>query len=78
MEYFASQAGWKPKNGLRCAISNLSVTTENLQAAESSIRDADIAEEIANLTRDQILVATSTAVLAQANLSPQSVLQLLG
>lgn len=66
------------QNRLLRAISNLAVTTENLQAAESSIRDADIAEEIANLTRDQILVATSTAVLAQANLNPQSVLQLLG
>ncbi|MFQ5716140.1 MAG: flagellin [Nitrospinales bacterium] len=66
------------QNRLLRAISNLAISTENLQAAESSIRDADIAEEVANLTRDQILVATSTAVLAQANLSPQSVLQLLG
>ena len=51
---------------------------ENLQAAESAIRDADIAEEVALLTRNQILVSASTAMVGQANLIPQSVLQLLG
>jgi flagellin len=66
------------QNRLVRAINNLSTTTENLQAAESAIRDADIAEEVANLTRNQILVASSTAVAGQANLLPQSVLQLLG
>ncbi len=59
-------------------ISNISITVENLQAAESSIRDADIAEEIALLTRNQILVQSATAMVGQANLIPQSVLQLLG
>ncbi len=66
------------QNRLVRAISNLSVSTENLQAAESSIRDADIAEEVALLTRNQILVAASTSMVGQANLIPQSVLQLLG
>jgi len=49
---------------------------ENMQAAESRIRDADIAEEMVKFTKDQILVQTATAMLAQANLQPQSVLQL--
>ena len=66
------------QNRLVRAINNLATTTENLQAAESAIRDADIAEEVANLTRNQILVAASTAVAGQANLLPLSVLQLLG
>ncbi|MBT3510657.1 MAG: flagellin FliC [Nitrospina sp.] len=66
------------QNRLTRTISNLSISTENLQAAESAIRDADIAEEVALLTRNQILVQASTAMVGQANLIPQSVLQLLG
>ena len=66
------------QNRLVRTISNLSISVENLQAAESSIRDADIAEEVALLTRNQILVQASTAMVGQANLIPQSVLQLLG
>ena len=65
-------------NRLVRSISNLSISVENLQAAESQIRDADIAEEVALLTRNQILVQASTAMVGQANLIPQSVLQLLG
>ena len=65
------------QNRLQRSVSSLSITTENLQAAESSIRDADIAHEIAQLTRNQILVQTSTAMVGQSNLIPQSVLQLL-
>jgi flagellin len=65
-------------NRLTRSIANLSVSVENLTAAESSIRDADIAEEVAELTRNQILVQTATAMVGQANLIPQSVLQLLG
>lgn len=65
------------QNRLTRSVANLSVTIENLQAAESSIRDADIAEEIATLTRNQILVQSSTAMVGQANLIPQSILQLL-
>jgi flagellin len=66
------------QNRLTRTIANLGVTIENLQAAESSIRDADIAEEIATLTRNQILVQSATAMVGQANLIPQSILQLLG
>jgi flagellin len=66
------------QNRLTRTISNLSISVENLQAAESAIRDADIAEEVALLTRNQILVQAATAMVGQANLIPQSVLQLLG
>ena len=65
------------QNRLTRTIANLSVTIENLQAAESSIRDAAIAEEIAELTRNQILVQSATAMVGQANMIPQSILQLL-
>ena len=65
------------QNRLVRTIANISISIENLTAAESSIRDADIAEEIALLSRNQILVQTATAMLAQANLIPQSALQLL-
>ncbi len=65
------------QNRLQRSVSALSVSSENLQAAESAIRDADIAHEIAQLTRNQILVQTSTAMVGQSNLIPQSVLQLL-
>ena len=65
------------QNRLQRSVSALSISAENLQAAESSIRDADIAYEIAQLTRNQILVQTSTAMVGQSNLIPQSVLQLL-
>jgi flagellin len=66
------------QNRLVRSISNQAISVENLQAAESAIRDADIAEEVAKLTRNQILVQTATASVGQANLIPQSVLQLLG
>jgi flagellin len=65
------------QNRLTRSVANLSVSIENLQAAESAIRDADIAGEIATLTQNQILVQTSTAMVGQANLIPQSILQLL-
>ena len=65
------------QNRLMRSLSNLSISVENLSAAESQIRDADIAEEVALLTRNQIMVQASTAMVGQANLIPQSVLQLL-
>jgi flagellin len=65
------------QNRLIRSISTLSIAIENLSAAESAIRDADIAEEVALLTRNQILVQAATAMVGQANLIPQSVLQLL-
>jgi len=66
------------QNRLVHTVSNLTVTTENLIAAESQIRDADYASEISEFTKNQILVQSATAILAQANLVPQNVLQLLG
>lgn len=66
------------QNRLVHTVANLTVTTENLTAAESQIRDADYASEISDFTRNQILVQSATAILAQANLVPQNVLQLLG
>jgi flagellin len=65
------------QNRLQKSIANLSVGIENLTAADSQIRDADLAHEVAMLTRNQILVQASTAMVGQANLIPQSVLQLL-
>jgi flagellin len=58
-------------------ISNLQITSENLTASRSRIQDADFAEETAKLTRSQILQQAGTAMLAQANSAPQSVLALL-
>jgi len=66
------------QNRLEHTISNLGVSAENLQAAESRIRDVDMAAEMMAFTKFQILQQASTAMLAQANLAPQSVLQLLG
>jgi flagellin len=66
------------RNTLDTNVNQLSITMENLVAAESSIRDADFAVETANLTRSQVLVASGGAVLAIANQTPQMVLQLLG
>ena len=59
------------------AISNLSVTSENLSASRSRIQDADFAQETANLSRSQILQQAGTAMVAQANQLPQGVLALL-
>jgi len=55
----------------------LAATSENLQAAESRIRDVDMAKEMMNYTKLGILQNASTAMLAQANQAPQGVLQLL-
>jgi len=65
------------QNRLEHTITNLNVTSENLQASESRIRDLDIAAEMVSFTRHQIMVQAGTAMLAQANMVPQSVLQLL-
>ena len=65
-------------NRLEFTAKGLMVAYENIQASESRIRDTDMAEEIVNFTRDQILVQTGTAMLAQANGNTQSVLRLLG
>jgi flagellin len=61
---------------LEFATKGLMSGYENMQAAESRIRDTDLAEQMVNFTKNQILVQSATAMLAQANLIPQSVLQL--
>jgi len=65
------------QNRFESTINNLNVTTENLAASESRIRDTDMALEMVQFTRDQILEQAGTAMLAQANQVPQSVLRLL-
>ncbi|MCA9321770.1 MAG: flagellin FliC [Planctomycetes bacterium] len=65
------------QNRLGRTISNLSVQVENLSAAESRIRDVDVARETASLTRNTILQQAAIGVLSQANLVPQSALSLL-
>ncbi len=64
-------------NRLEHAAKGLLVAYENMQASESRIRDTDMAEESVAFTKNQILVQSGTAMLAQANVRPQSVLQLL-
>lgn len=64
-------------NRLEHAAKGLMVAYENMQASESRIRDTDMAEESVAFTKNQILVQSGTAMLAQANVRPQSVLQLL-
>jgi flagellin len=66
------------QNRFETAQKGVSVAAENLQAAESVIRDANMASEMVKFVKDSILVQSSTAMLAQANTRPQSVLQLLG
>lgn len=66
------------KNTLRTNINSLGVVLENINAAESAIRDADFAVETSALTRARILVSSSTATLQFANAAPQNVLVLLG
>jgi len=65
------------QNRLEYAVKGLDVGAENLQAAESRIRDADMASEMVDYTRNAILVQSATAMLAQANAKTQTVLQLL-
>ncbi|MGI6065981.1 MAG: flagellin [Bacillota bacterium] len=62
----------------QASMNNLQVAKENLQASESLIRDLDMADEMVQLTRNQVLSQASTAMLAQANQRPQAILQLLG
>ncbi|MEQ7050350.1 flagellin [Paenibacillaceae sp. P-4] len=65
------------QNRLEHTINNLGTTAENLQAAESRIRDVDMAKEMSTFTKNNILNQAATAMLAQANQQPQGVLQLL-
>jgi len=74
---FRSELG-AAQNRLEHTISNLEVARENLSAAESRIRDADMALKMMELTRHQIMKQAGTAMMAQANMRPQAILQLLG
>jgi flagellin len=65
------------QNRLEHTINNLGTTSENLTASESRIRDVDMAKEMMEFTKNSILQQAATAMLAQANQQPQSVLQLL-
>ena len=66
------------QNRLEFTINTLAIQEENAAASESAIRDADIARETSQFTRNQILVSAGTSVLSQANVLPQTALQLLG
>ncbi|WP_282201361.1 flagellin N-terminal helical domain-containing protein [Collibacillus ludicampi] len=65
------------QNRLQFTITNLNTASQNLTAANSRIKDVDMASEMMNFTKNQILVQAGTAMLAQANQAPQAVLQLL-
>ncbi len=66
------------QNRLQSTINNITIYKENLEGARSRIRDADIAEETSNLTKQNILTTAGISVLAQANQNPQQALKLLG
>jgi len=66
------------QNRLEHTISNLTAASENLTAAESRIRDVDMAKEMMEFTKYNILSQSATAMLAQANMLPQLVMRLLG
>ncbi len=68
----------RTQNQFGFASANLSTTIENVSASESVIRDADMAFETVAFTKNQILIQAGTAMLAQANASPQIILSLLG
>lgn len=69
--------GAAQKNVFESSISSLTVAKENIAASESSIRDTDMASEVVNLTRSQILQSAGVSMLAQANQAPQALLKLL-
>lgn len=66
------------QNRLEHTIANLNVAAENLSSSESLIRDVDMAKEMSNFTKSQILSQAGVAMLAQANQAPQGILKLLG
>ncbi|MGA0089013.1 MAG: flagellin, partial [bacterium] len=73
-----AEIGAFQKNNLESNLNYLRIAHENVMSSESVIRDADMAEEMTKFTRNQIMVQSSTAMLAQANARSQSVLSLLG
>ena len=65
------------QNRFEMAYNGIAIASENMQAAESRIRDADMAKEIVDYTKNQILIQSGTAMLAQANAQPQAIVRLL-
>ena len=65
------------QNRFEMAYKGISIAAENLQAAESRVRDADMAKEMVDFTKNQILSQAGNAMLSQANSQPQSVLRLM-
>ena len=65
------------QNRLENTITNLQIQVENLQAAESRISDADVAQEMTEFVKEQILTQSAVAMLAQANTLPQMALQII-
>jgi flagellin len=65
------------QNRMELTVQGIKIAEENTQAAESRIRDTDMADEMVGYVKNQILVRSGTAMLAQANLKPQTVLELL-
>ena len=82
MQFMVSQRrgviGAMQKNVFQARARTIAVQIENIAAAESNIRDANMAEETTNFTKYQILTQAGIAVLAQANVIGQNILQLLG
>ena len=72
----AQAANGAYENRLNYASENLTSTVQNLTSANSAIKDVDMASEMTNFTKEQILVQAGTAMLAQANTAPQQVLAL--
>lgn len=72
-----SSLGATQKNTLESSINSLGIASENIAASESAIRDTDMAAEIVQFTKNQILMQAGTAMLAQANQAPQALLSLL-
>jgi len=66
------------QNQLQYTVNNLTTSIQNYTSSESTIADVDMASEVSNLTKNEILQQSATAMLAQANTMPQSVLKLLG
>ena len=77
MTQLRANLGAFQKNTLESTVRYLGVGVENLSASESQIRDTNVASEVVNLTKNQIIQQAATSVLAQANQAPQQVLRLL-
>ncbi len=74
---YRGELGSFQKNTLESNLNSLKVAEENITQAESTLRDSDMAAEMSNLTKDQIMLEASTAMIAQANQVPKTVLGLI-